>query len=93
MSARSSTRRGSWLDLLSSGLAALGFSMPAFWLGVLLILVFAVNYRLLPPYGYVRATGDLVGNLKSLLMPSITVAVGYTSVLSRLVREIGRAHV
>ena len=60
--------------------------MPAFWLGVLLILVFAVNYRLLPPYGYVRATGDLVGNLKSLLMPSITVAVGYTSVLSRLVR-------
>jgi peptide/nickel transport system permease protein len=82
----SATRRGSWLDLLSGGLAALGSSMPAFWLGVLLILVFAVHYRLLPPYGYVRPTDDLLGSLKSLLMPSITLAVGYTAVLSRLVR-------
>jgi peptide/nickel transport system permease protein len=82
----SATRRGSWLDLLSGGLAALGSSMPAFWLGVLLILVLAVNFRLLPPSGYVRLSDDVLGNLKSLLMPSITLAVGYTSVLSRLVR-------
>jgi peptide/nickel transport system permease protein len=82
----SATRRGSWLDLLSGGLAALGSSMPAFWLGVLLILVFAVNYRLLPPSGYVRPTDDLIGNLKSLVLPSLTLAVGYTAVLSRLVR-------
>ena len=82
----SATRRGSWLDLLSSTLAAIGSSMPAFWLGVLLILVLAVQYRLLPPYGYVRPTDDLLGNLKSLILPSITLAAGYTAVLSRLIR-------
>jgi peptide/nickel transport system permease protein len=82
----SATHRGSWLDLLSGTLAAVGSSMPAFWLGVLLILVFAVHYRLLPTFGYVRPTEDLYGNFKSLLLPSITLAVGYTAVLSRLVR-------
>jgi peptide/nickel transport system permease protein len=82
----SATHRGSWLDLLSGGLAAIGSSMPAFWLGVLLILVFAVHYRFLPPYGYVRPTDDLLGNLRSLLLPSITLSVGYMAVLSRLVR-------
>jgi peptide/nickel transport system permease protein len=82
----SATHRGSWLDLFSGGLAALGSSMPAFWLGILLILVFAVNFRLLPPSGFVRPSDDLLGNLTSLLMPSITLAIGYTSVLSRLVR-------
>jgi peptide/nickel transport system permease protein len=82
----SATRRGSWLDLLSGTLAAIGSSMPAFWLGVLLILVLAVQYRLLPPYGYVRPTDDLLGNLKSLILPSITLAAGYTAVLSRLIR-------
>src|SRR5436189_9317 len=82
----SAIHRGSWLDLLSGALAALGASMPAFWLGVLLILVLAVQHRLLPPYGFVRPTDDLIGNLKSLILPSITLAAGYTALLSRLVR-------
>jgi peptide/nickel transport system permease protein len=82
----SATRRGSWLDLLSSSLAALGSSMPAFWLGVLLILAFAEHLRVLPPYGYVRLKDDLVGNLKAMIQPSLTLAAAYTAMLSRLVR-------
>src|SRR5206468_1340044 len=77
----SATRRGSWLDLLSGALASLGASMPAFWLGVLLILLMAVQLRVLPPYGYVRPTDDLLGSLKSLILPAITLAAGYTAVL------------
>jgi len=86
LGALSATRRGSWLDLLSSTIAALGASMPAFWLGVLLILVVAVQLRWLPPYGYVRPTDDLPGNLKAMILPAITLAAGYTAILSRLVR-------
>jgi peptide/nickel transport system permease protein len=82
----SATRRGSWLDLLASAASALGASMPAFWLGVLLILLVAVHWRLLPASGYVRPTDDLAGNLKSMLLPAITLSAGYMAVLSRLVR-------
>jgi len=82
----SATHRGSWLDLLSGALAALGSSMPAFWLGVLLILVLAVQLHWLPPYGFVPFSQDPWGWAKSLLMPSFTLAVGYTAILSRLVR-------
>lgn len=79
-------RRGSWIDLVTGAGSALGASMPSFWLGILLILVFAVNLKWLPAYGYVKPTDDLVGNLKSLLLPSIALATSYTAVLSRLVR-------
>ena len=82
----SAVRRGSWLDLCASSMAAVGASMPAFWLGVLLILAFAVQLRLLPPYGYVRPADDLLGNLKAMILPALTLAAGYTAVLSRLVR-------
>ncbi|MCC6175743.1 MAG: ABC transporter permease [Chloroflexi bacterium] len=82
----SATHRGSWLDLLSGALAALGSSMPAFWLGVLMILVLAVYLKWLPPSGFVPFAQDPWGWAKSLLMPSITLGVGYTAVLSRLVR-------
>jgi len=82
----SATHRGSWLDLLSGALGALGSSMPAFWLGVLLILFLAVYLRWLPPYGWVPFSQDPSGWAKSLVMPSMTLAIGYTAVLSRLVR-------
>jgi peptide/nickel transport system permease protein len=82
----SATRRGSWLDLLASAASALGASMPSFWLGVLLILVFAVQLRVFPPYGYVRPGADLLGNLQSMVLPALTLAAGYAAILSRLVR-------
>ncbi|MFN8525887.1 MAG: ABC transporter permease [Chloroflexota bacterium] len=82
----SAVHRGSWLDLAASSFGALGASMPAFWLGVLLILFAAVYLRLLPASGYVRVQEDVLGNLRSMLLPAITLSVGYAAVLSRLVR-------
>ena len=82
----SATHRGSWLDLLSSAGAAFGASMPAFWLGVLLVLFFSVQLRWLPAFGFVSLATDPLGNLKSLILPAITLSAGYAAVLSRLVR-------
>jgi peptide/nickel transport system permease protein len=80
------THRGSWLDLLSSTGSALGASMPAFWLAVLLVLLFSVQLRVLPAFGFVTLTSDPVGNIKSLLLPAATLAAGYAAILARLVR-------
>jgi peptide/nickel transport system permease protein len=80
------TRRGSWLDLLASTGSALGASMPAFWLAVLLVLLFSVQLRVLPAFGFVSLTSDPGGNIKSLLLPALTLAAGYAAILARLVR-------
>ncbi len=82
----SAVYRGSWLDLLAGVFAAVGASMPDFWLGLLLILAFAVKLGILPPLGYVSPTTDAVGNIKSIILPTLTLGLGYLAVLSRLVR-------
>ena len=49
-------RRNKPLDYALTGVAFVGYSMPAFWLGIILILLFAVNFHLLPPEGPQGAT-------------------------------------
>lgn len=60
-------RRGSWVDQLLSSLAFLGRSIPAFWLGVMLIILFGVKLGWLPTYG--------IGGWRNLVLPTITLAV------------------
>lgn len=79
-------RRGSWVDAIASLVSALGASMPAFWLGILLIYVFALALRWLPPSGYVSPFEDLALNLRLMVLPVITLGVGYAAVLTRYVR-------
>lgn len=79
-------RRGSWVDAFASLVSALGASMPAFWLGILLIYVFALALRWLPPSGYVSPFEDLALNLRLMVLPVITLGVGYAAVLTRYVR-------
>jgi peptide/nickel transport system permease protein len=55
----SAVRQNSWLDRLSMATAFLGISMPAFWLGIILILIFAVWLRWLPVQGRIDANVDL----------------------------------
>jgi ABC-type dipeptide/oligopeptide/nickel transport system permease component len=71
--------KGRLPDALSSTFALLGISMPSFWLGVILILVFAGGLRLLP------ASGS--GTWKHLVLPTITVSAFATGLLIRLVRR------
>jgi peptide/nickel transport system permease protein len=78
--------RASWVDYLNQVLAMLGGSMPAFWVGILLILLFALQLGWLPPSGYVDFRTDPLANLKHLILPAFTLSTGYAAVISRVVR-------
>lgn len=72
-------KRNSPIDLLSTALATLGTAMPSFWLGLMLILLFSVNLRMLPAVGAEEP--------RSLIMPALTLGVGMAARLSRLTRS------
>lgn len=75
----SAVRRNSPIDLISSALASLGNAMPNFWLGLMLIIVFSVNLRILPAFGALEPA--------AIIMPSVTLAVGTAARLSRVTRS------
>ena len=70
--------RWTWVDHLVRVLTLLAASMPTFWVGYLLILVFAVHLHLLPPFG----TGDL----SHLVLPACTLALFDIALLARFTR-------
>ncbi len=79
-------RRNTTVDALISGFAALGLAMPAFWLGVLLILLFAVNLHWLPPSGYAPPGQGIGANLRPMILPTVTLGIPYAAVVLRFVR-------
>jgi peptide/nickel transport system permease protein len=80
------TRRRTRLHLAVSVLTALGAAMPNFWIAILLILLFALRLRLLPSSGSVPLLDDPLGNLRTMLLPAITLSAAYFSNLARLTR-------
>ena len=71
--------RGTWLDAVVTSGALLGQSVPSFWLGVMLIMVFSVRLRWLPSFG--------LGSLAHLVLPAITLSAFSLARLTRLVRS------
>jgi len=80
------TRRDSWLDFVSRFIAMFGVAIPFFWMGLLLILLFALVLRWLPPSGYVDFLRDPVMNLKLMILPSITVGTSMAAIIMRQTR-------
>jgi len=80
-------RHGSWLDQGLSGVAMLLASIPTFWVGLYLILVFAAWLGWLPSSGYpsIFEQGGLA-NLRYLLLPSLTLAAPNAALILRLTR-------
>ena len=80
-------RHGSWLDQGLSGLAMLMASVPTFWVGLYMILIFAVWLGWLPSSGYpsVFDEGGLA-NLRYLILPSLTLAAPNAALILRLTR-------
>ena len=79
--------RGTWLDGLLMGFALIGTSVPTFWLGLILIYLFAVRWRILPPSGFVPFTEDPVANLKAMILPSFALGVYLAGPLARFIRS------
>src|SRR5690606_6344927 len=72
-------RRRRWPDHAATTFSVLGEAMPNFWLGIMLILVFAVQLRLFPVSGR--------GSVANLVLPAITLGAGLAAVLTRLLRS------
>ncbi|MCC2627606.1 MAG: oligopeptide transport system permease protein AppB [Thermomicrobiales bacterium] len=80
-------RRNTAFDFAASIVAFVGVSMPSFWFGILLILIFAVQLRWLPAIGYAELTEDgFVAWLERLILPSLAIGAGYSAILMRFVR-------
>lgn len=72
-------RRGSWADNLSSLVAVAGSAMPIYWLGLMLIILFGVQLKWLPPSGY--------GSWKNVILPAFTLGVFLAPITMRLIRS------
>jgi len=81
----SAVKRGSLLDNLCMGGALLGVSMPSFWFGIMLMLLFSLKLGLLPSTG--RGDGTAAGMLKALIMPATTLGTGLMGLVTRMTRS------
>jgi peptide/nickel transport system permease protein len=90
----SAVKPNSWLDRLLSGWSALALGVPTFWLGILLILLFAVELRWLPSASrHVPLWESPLDALRSLALPAITLGTYVSGILARFLRAslIGEA--
>jgi ABC-type dipeptide/oligopeptide/nickel transport system permease component len=71
-------RPGTWMDRVAAFGSYLGVSFPVYWVGLILILVFAVNLRWLPPSGS--------GGIVYLILPALTLGMRSVAFLSRMTR-------
>ena len=83
----SALRPGSWLDRALSAWSALALGVPTFWLGILLILAFAVELRWLPSAsGYVPFFTSPLEAAKNLLLPALTLGMYVSGIFARFLR-------
>nr|WP_309402179.1 ABC transporter permease [Aminobacter niigataensis]WMD00120.1 ABC transporter permease [Aminobacter niigataensis] len=83
----SAFRPGSIADHVARLVAVLGVSTPGFWLGLVLILLFAVNFRVLPPGDLPPLRDGFWPHVQALILPSFCLAIYYTAVISRMTRS------
>jgi peptide/nickel transport system permease protein len=79
-------RRGSFADYVGSTAALVGLSVPHFWLGLMLILAFAIALGVLPASGFVPLFADPIDNLRHMVMPALVLGTGFAAVIFRQTR-------
>lgn len=79
-------RHGGWLDRMLMGFSALGFSIPVFVIGYVLIWLFALKLQWLPVQGYNRIADGPWPWLRNLIMPAVALSVIYVALIARVTR-------
>jgi len=79
-------RRGTWIDRGVMGFSVLGFSVPTFVIGYVLIYLVAIQVGWLPVQGYQRLEEGFGGFIERLVLPSFTLAVIYVALIARITR-------
>ncbi|MCC6468917.1 MAG: ABC transporter permease, partial [Alphaproteobacteria bacterium] len=82
----SAVRRNSFWDYAANVLGLSGQSVPTFWLGIMLILLFSVRGGLLPASGYVSPFENLGDNLRAMIMPAFVLGAALAAVMMRHTR-------
>ena len=82
----SALKRNSWIDHGARVVAMLGVSIPNFWLGIVLIIVFAVHLGWLPPGGYHFSKGFWAG-MEGMLLPAVALGAAYAAITTRMMRS------
>ncbi len=76
-------RRNTVVDNISRAVAVVGISMPVFWLGILLMIVFALRIPLFPAVGFIREHG-----IRGVVLPTIALGAGFAALIMRMTRSI-----
>ena len=79
-------KHGTWIDRMVMGFSVLGFSIPVFVVGYILIYVFAVTLDWLPVQGYQRIGDGVGGWLLRLILPAMTLSVVFIAFIARMTR-------
>jgi peptide/nickel transport system permease protein len=77
---------GRWTRRLTEGFVVFGVSVPDFWLGIMLVILFTGLLAWLPPSGHVAFSEDPLGNLRYMALPVLTLAIGEAAYILRTTR-------
>jgi peptide/nickel transport system permease protein len=83
----SAVKRGRWLDTVVTVTANLGITVPSFWLGILLVYIFAIHFGILPVQGYTSPFDDFFMSIKKIIMPVFCLAVFPLATVARQTRS------
>lgn len=83
----SAIRKHSTLDIVVTVFAFLGLAMPDFWLGIMLIIIFAANLHWLPAIGYAPLSQGFWPWFSHLILPAIAVGTPFAAIIARMIRS------
>ena len=80
-------KQNSWLDFLVRVVSLIGFSLPRYWLAILLVIVFSLTLGWIPPGGYVPLSESIGQNLRYAILPTVTLALPIAAEQMRFLRS------
>jgi len=87
LGALAAVKQDTWIDYCVRIFSIAGLAIPSFWLGIVIILVFVIYFRWLPPLTFTPFWVDPTANLTQLIWPALAVGYRYSAVATRMTRS------